>query len=165
MLARRLAVAVGFLLAVALSQLPEFVQQYRQRLGGAVDELKRVVAQFDAEARAQNLTRDAAVARLRENADPLAKARGADLQGAVQREARLEAQERAFADAGPIGRYWAFAERFDPDLAARTYRVFEPAVPVTRAGFMAGAAGFLFGYGGTRLLASPFRRRPVPLAA
>ena len=159
MLARRFALAVGLLLAVAFSQAPEFIQQYRQRLGGAIDELHRIIARFDDEAQGQALSRDAGIARLRSNADPLAQARGTDLQEAVDRERRLAAQDRAFAAAGPLLQYWVFAERFDPELAGRTYAIFQPAVPVTPAGFGAGAAGLALGYGGVRLAAAPFRRR------
>ena len=159
MLARRFALAIGLLLAVVCSQVPEFVQQYRQRLGGAVEELKRIVAQFDEEARAQAMSRDAGIARLRSNPDPLAQARGGDLQDDVDRERRLEAQERALAEAGPLSFYWAFVERFDPKLAGQTYAIYQPAVPVTPAGFVAGAAGLVLGYGGARTVAAPFRRR------
>lgn len=166
MLARRFATAIGLLLAVVFSQAPEFVQQYRQRLGGAVDELRRAIALFDAEATAQALSRDAGIARLRANADPLVQGRGIDLQGDVERERRLEAQGQAFEAAGPIGRYWVFVERFDADLAGRAYAVYQPAVPVTAAGFAAAAAGFVAGYGGIRLAAAPFgRRRKVGAAA
>ena len=159
MLARRFATAIGLLLAMVFSQAPEFVQQYRQRLGGAVDELRRAIALFDAEASAQSLSRDAAVARLRANADPLVQGRGADLQDDVARERRLAAQDRDFAEAGPVGRYWVFVERVDPELAGRTYAIYQPAVPVTAAGFTAAAIGFASGYGGMRLIAVPFRRR------
>lgn len=165
MLGRRFALAVGLFGAVALSQLPEFVQQYRQRLGGALDELKRIVAQFDAEAAAQSLGRDAGIARLRANADPLARARGGDLQAAVDRERRLDAQERGFADAGPVDRYWVFVERFDPELAAQAYAIYQPAIPTTPAGAVAGAAGLVAGYGAARAAATPFRRRRRPAAA
>ena len=151
--------AVGLLLALAFSQAPEFVQQYRQRLGGAVDELKRAIALFDAEAQAQSLSRDAAIARLRANADPLVQARGIDLGGDVERERRLEAQDEAFAGAGPVARYWVFVERFDPEVAGRAYAIYQPAVPVTAAGFAAAAVGFVMGYGGVRVVAAPFRRR------
>lgn len=159
MMARRLALAIGLSLAAVFSQLPEFVQQYRQRLGGAVDELRRVVAQFDREARAQSLDRVAAVARLEGNPDPLVQARGRDVTETADRERRLEAQDRAFADAGPLDRYWAFAERFDPDIARQAYAAYQPAVPVTTAGFVAGAIGLVLGYGGTHVAAAPFRRR------
>lgn len=159
MLARRFAAAVGLLVAVLFSQAPEFVQQYRQRLGGAVDELKRTIAAFDAEARGQSLSRDAGIGRLNANADPLVRERGADLQADVDRERRLDAQERAFEGAGPVGSYWAFVERFDTELAGRTYAIYQPAVPVTAAGFAAAGVGFVAGYGGMRIITATFRRR------
>ena len=77
MIGRRFALALGLLLAVVTSQLPEFVQQYRQRLGGALDEVRQVIAAFDSEAQAQALSREAGIARLETNPDPLAQARGA----------------------------------------------------------------------------------------
>lgn len=165
MLARRFALAVGLLLGFAFSQVPEFMQQYRQRLGGAIDELGRVVAQFDAETRAQSLSRDAGIARLRGNADPLAQARGVDIEAAIERRHRLEAQQSDFESAGPVSRFWVFAERLDPDLAGRTYAIFQPAVPVSSSGFAAGACGLVLGYGGTSMMASPFRRRRRTMTA
>ncbi len=39
------AFVIGLLLGFALSQTPEFAQQYSQRLGGALDELQRIVQQ------------------------------------------------------------------------------------------------------------------------
>ena len=45
--ARIAAVGFGVLGGFLASQGPEFSQQYRQRLGGAIDELNRVVARFD----------------------------------------------------------------------------------------------------------------------
>jgi len=57
MFARRLALAIAVLTGLIGSQGPEFGQQYRQRLGGALDELNRIVSEFDEEARGQDLTR------------------------------------------------------------------------------------------------------------
>ena len=56
MLARRLALAIALLAGLIGSQGPEFAQQYRQRLGGALEELNRIVSEFDAEVRRHNLT-------------------------------------------------------------------------------------------------------------
>ena len=76
MLVRRLAIAMGLLFALIGVQGPEFAEQYRQRLAGAIDELTRVVAAFDADAARQSLTPDAAIQRLQSNPDPLARDRG-----------------------------------------------------------------------------------------
>ena len=58
----RLAVAVCC--AIVLSQFPAFSDQYVQRLGGQVDALSRVAAEFDISAQAAGLTRDQALADL-----------------------------------------------------------------------------------------------------
>ena len=159
MLARRFALAIGLLVAVCASQLPEYVQQYRQRLGGAVEELKRIVAQFDAEAQAQSLTREQGITRLEGNPDPLVQARGGDMQTDVDRERRLEAQQQAFAEAGPISQYWVLVERLDPTLASQAYAIYQPALPLTPSGFITGAVGLVAGWAGTHAVAWPFRRR------
>ncbi len=64
MFVRRLAVAIGLIAGLVGSQGPEFAQQYRQRIGGALDELKRIVAAFDDEARREGLTPPQAIMRL-----------------------------------------------------------------------------------------------------
>ena len=159
MIGRRFALALGLMLALVASQLPEFVQQYRQRLGGALDEVRQTIAAFDAEAKSQSVSRDAGISRLKGNADPLAQARGADVEQAVLSEQRLAAQERGFAEAGPVSQYWVFASELDPGLAAHTYEIFQPALPASASGFVAGAVGLGLGWGGARMIGAPFRRR------
>ena len=56
MLARRIALAIALIAGLMGTQAPEFAQQYRQRIGGALDELKRIVAEFEAETARQHLT-------------------------------------------------------------------------------------------------------------
>ncbi|MFL4990854.1 MAG: DUF2937 family protein, partial [Microvirga sp.] len=46
-LVRIVAFGMGLLGGVVASQGPEFGQQYRQRLGGAVDELRQVISRFE----------------------------------------------------------------------------------------------------------------------
>lgn len=47
---RTLGRALGVLAGIVGTQGPEFAQQYGQRLAGTVDELRRVVAGFEADA-------------------------------------------------------------------------------------------------------------------
>ena len=58
---RILALAGGIAGAVALSQFPEFSQQYVQRLSGAVDELRAVTFAFDTAAKVGGLSREEAL--------------------------------------------------------------------------------------------------------
>ncbi|MFX5510351.1 DUF2937 family protein, partial [Acinetobacter baumannii] len=81
------------------SQLPEFAQQYRQRLGGAVDEIKRVVANFDADAARLSLSRDQGLERLKANGDQFIRQRGEQLEQDIARGDRLEQQLQAYAEA------------------------------------------------------------------
>ena len=53
---RIVVVAIAVSGGVLTSQSPEFAQQYRQRLGGAVDELARVVSNFERDAARSNMT-------------------------------------------------------------------------------------------------------------
>ena len=55
---RTVAIVGGAALAVVLSQFPEYAQQYTQRLGGAVDELRRQTQSFDQDAAEGGLTRN-----------------------------------------------------------------------------------------------------------
>jgi hypothetical protein len=95
MLVRRLALAIALLAGLIGSQGPEFAQQYRQRLGGALEELNRIASEFDAEVRRQNLTPAEGLKRLEDNSDPLARERGEDMGKAIARAASQR------ADSGP----------------------------------------------------------------
>lgn len=154
---RRLALAIGLLCALIGSQLPEFAQQYRQRLGGAIDELRRAIAQFDADAAAQSLTPAQGISRLESNEDRLARDRGFAMQQTIERADRLERERQALAN-GSVTRLAALLENFDPATARQAIGDFEPAVPVTFEAFIVAGIALLTGYGATHLIAWPVRR-------
>ena len=135
----------ALLLGLTLSQAPEFAQQYRQRLGGALDELEAIVQRFTADARRQGLEPQAAIGRLETNPDPLARDRGADMRIVVDRRDRLARQMTAFESGGPFARLAELVVDFDPDLAAGAWKAFEPAIPVTLEDAVAAGAGVLAG--------------------
>jgi hypothetical protein len=106
---RRLALAIGLIAGLLGSQGPEFSQQYRQRIGGALDELKRIVTEFDDEAAREGLTPSQAIMRLEPNSDPLAEERGRDIaqtiarrpaSGAARRNAVVRPAESPLCDGG-----------------------------------------------------------------
>ena len=159
MIISRLALFVALLFGVAATQVPEYVQQYRQRLGGAIDELSAIVAQFDAETAGLGITEDAGVARLEANADPLAQARGRDMAALISRLARLRRLEASLDSTNAVVRWTTFVASFDPPIAARAYADYQPAVPTTFGGLIAGLAGFVIGGGLVHLLGLPIRHR------
>lgn len=154
---RRMALGFGLLVGLAMSQGPEFAQQYRQRLGGAIDELRRIVEEFDADSARAGLTREQGVARLEQSPDSFVRGRGGQMTRAAHRLDRMERQQQAFAAAGPYVRLAVLARDFDADVAARAWRAFEPGVPATTEGFAAAGAGVALGYALARLLTWPLR--------
>jgi Protein of unknown function (DUF2937) len=159
MFVHRLALAIALLAALIGSQGPEFAQQYRQRLGGAVDELNRIVAKFGAEAQRDNLTPAEGLSRLNQNPDPLARQRGEAMAETMDRANRLEGQLQAMASAGPLMRLFVMAKGFDPQIAESTLNTYEPAAPLTFEALMAAGLAAVWGWAATHLIAWPLRRR------
>lgn len=154
MILRIVALVIALAVGTAASQLPEFAQQYRQRLGGAIDALGQVVADFRRDAEAEGLTPEAAVARLKLSADSFARRRGASMERAIDRLDRLVAQWRTLDQAGPVARIAVFLRGPDRELVGATAEDFEPAVPVTIEGLIAALLGLLAGYLGTKATAA-----------
>ena len=134
-----IAAAFGGLVA---SQFPEFAQQYRQRLGGAVDELLRVVADFDADASRNQLTREAALQTYGRSAEPFLQDRGTSMERVFARYEALSVQQARLETTPPLMRPVVVLSRPDPRVLEGAWADFEPAVPVTASGFVWAALGF-----------------------
>lgn len=171
MIIRRIALFFATFSALLTTQMPEYWQQYRQRLEGAIDELAAIVQQFDKEASEQGLSEAAAIVRLEANADILARERGIDMQQAVNRLKKLREADSAFNDKNLPEKWWTLVRTFDPAIAARAYETYQPAVPTTSDGFIAGVIGFFVGGALIHLFGLPIRyrhkfwKRPAPPSA
>ncbi len=155
---RRLALAIGLAVGLLATQAPEFAQQYRQRLAGAIDELTRMVANFDAEARGHGLSPDVAIQRLETNPDPLARERGEDMASDKSRLTRLQDAFVSLKNAEPVRRVIGFLETFDTATARAAWKDYEPAVPTTGEALIIGLLGLVAGWAATHLLAWPVHR-------
>jgi len=142
---RILALAGGFAGAVALSQFPEFSQQYVQRLSGAVDELRAVTIAFDTAARVGGLTREEALSQLRGTGfgDQFSD----DMRTRLYRYERLNADYQALAAAAPLERLAKAYRIRDSELVRRTWDDYRPAMPVTSEGLISAGIGFAAGWG------------------
>lgn len=144
-----------------LSQFPEFSQQYLQRLAGQVDALSVVVANFDATARRNGLTREAALAQLTGSA--FLTDRQADLRNDFARHDRLSGDLALLRAASPLERLAMPHRLGDHATFAATWADYRPAVPVTTDGLVSAGVGAGIGWGAgaglLALLAWPFRRR------
>lgn len=158
---RLLALIGGLAGAGALSQFPEFSQQYLQRLAGQADALQAVVADFDASAQKAGLTREAALVDLA--GSTFRDAHQADMRDTIVRADRAAADLTLLRAATPLERL-TLPQRFrDTETLAATWADFRPAVPVTAEGFISAGIGFVAGWGVIggllALIAAPFRRR------
>ncbi|WP_147103596.1 DUF2937 family protein [Tateyamaria sp. syn59] len=150
MIFRAIVLAGGLLGGAMASQFPEFSQQYQQRLGGAVDALGEVVADFDASAQAAGLTRDAALAQM-QGTDFLDRRR-TDMTRTFDRYTRLRTDLETLATAGPFMRVYHAAHSTDTEVASAALSAFKPAIPLTLAGAIFAGAGFLTGAAALSLL-------------
>ena len=161
MIGRSITFGIALAGGLVTAQLPEFSQQYLQRLGGVVDALSEVVSDFDASAAASGLSRGEALAQMTGSA--FLDRRQDDMARTFERYERLQAQLTSLQDAPAGSRAFAVLRAPDQEVAAAAFDVFRPALPVTADGLMFGGGGFLvsaFAAGGAgRLLRR--RRRPA----
>ncbi len=148
------------LAGVALfSQSPEIAQQYRQRLGGALEEMRTVVEEFDKDAASSNLTRYEALRTMQRSSDQLVQDRGESMAEVVDRFFALEQQKSQMENAHPFTRPLFVLQYPDQKLLEGVWEDFEPAVPLTSAGALYGGLGaILFGFL-ARMGIAPFRGR------
>jgi hypothetical protein len=129
--------------AVLCSQLPEFIQQYLQRLGGHLDEARRQLGQFREIAAKSGLTFDQFVEKSRGASEATVAQFGQLMQDTVARVDALASADAAIRDASILSRPFVFLSRVDFSIARATAGVFKPAVPTTVEGLMYAIAGML----------------------
>ena len=157
MLLRAMTLAGGIAGAAGLSQFPEFSQQYVQRLGGAVDELSRFVAEFDADAAEVGLSRAAALQDLAQGGAMGAK-RAETVSATIERHGRLSADLRALQAAGPFTRAYRATRFRDGEIATRAWGAFRPGLPLTFEGAVFAGVGLIAGMVGIAAVLALLRR-------
>ncbi|MEM9577718.1 MAG: DUF2937 family protein [Pseudomonadota bacterium] len=161
MILRTVVLASGLSGALLAAQFPAYSDQYIQRLGGAVDALQQVVADFDHSAETQGLTRDDALAQMR--GSPFLEARRVDMSRTFKRHARLKADLSALEGLGPFMRAYHFGRLTDPEIARRALGTFQPSLPLSFVSALFAIAGFLLTATAVKALAALLRgRRPMP---
>ena len=136
-----IAFAAGGLFA--FSQVPEFAEQYRQRLGGAISELRVIVADFDHDAANSQLTRDEALDQMTGSPTKFARDRGTSMNRTITRYYLLARQREEMEKADPLLRPLFMLQTPDAALMEGAWGDFKPALPVTTPGAVYGGAGAL----------------------
>lgn len=151
-LGRLFVVVVAALGGLIGAQFPEFSQQYRQRLGGALEEVGHVVADFDADVARSRLTRERALESFDRAQDPFLRDRGVSTRSTLARYDRLFEQKVRLEAAPPLLRPVVVLNRPDMTVMQGAWSDFQPAVPLTPAAFIWAAIGFFFAGGFVSLI-------------
>jgi len=129
--------------AVIFSQVPEFMQQYLQRLGGRLDEARLQLLQFQHAATQSGLTLERLISQTTANVDPAVARLGGVMTAAIARVDTLEGAQSAIENASLWTRPFVFLQHIDPAIAQATWTIFKPAVPTTVEGFVYALLGML----------------------
>jgi len=143
---RAVTLAVGLTGGMLFSQAPEFAQQYRQRIGGAIDELRIIVDDFTKQAANHRLDRQQALEVYARSTDDFLRDRGLSMRGTLERYERLVTQQSDLGVAAPVARPFILMRNADEGILANTWRDFVPGVPVSFAGFVWAAIGLVGGW-------------------
>jgi hypothetical protein len=159
-----LTMAMALVAGISFSQAPEFAQQYRQRIGGALDELRAIITQFDNEANRNGLDRQTALGLYTASAEQFLRAQGDAMRYSFSRYQRLEQQSRDLEQASPMAKPFVILRNPDPDLVTNAWRDFAPGIPVTMAGLIWAGIGVIAGWLAAALFGTASlraaRRRP-----
>jgi hypothetical protein len=138
-----LLVTISVVFAVLFGQAPEFAQQYAQRLGGAIDELDRIVRHFDEDSRRSGYDRPGALALMGRNQERLIRDQATRMSDTIDHLAKLRAQQAAMNQPGSFTRVASFASGYDQDIASRTWRDFQFALLFSVDAILFMGAGFI----------------------
>ncbi len=155
---------------VLFSQLPEFMQQYLQRLEGHLDEARLQLERLREAAARSGTTLDQLVDSARRNPDPSMDRLGGLVRASIARVDELAAADAALRHASIWAKPFAFAAHIDLGIARATWGVFRPAVPTTAEGFLYAGAGVVlilaaYHLGVREPVARHFRRRAAARGA
>jgi hypothetical protein len=130
--------------AVLFSQLPEFMQQYLQRLEGHLDEARLVLSRFKDAAAQSGMSLEQLVAGASQNPDPSMGKLGGVVRQAIARVDELAAADTALRQASAWTRPFVFLEHMDGSIARATLSIYRPAVPTTAEGLAYAGFGIVF---------------------
>jgi hypothetical protein len=149
---QRLFAVLALLPALLFAQIPELVQQYRQRIGGAADELNVVVRNFDEDSRRSGYDRAGALGVMKKNPERLVREQGQRMEEYVTLLDRLNAQQAVLANGATFGAVIVIVFDYDQQVMSRAWDTYTAAFPTNVTGFGFAIIGWVAGYAALLLL-------------
>ncbi|HNU91413.1 MAG TPA: DUF2937 family protein [Spirochaetota bacterium] len=131
--------------ALIFVQVPVFITQYIQRLGGHVDELARVVNQYRASAADTGKTLEEYVRRFLSSSEADFVSAGANMQGNIDRLADIELALEQLTNAGPFSKFFYFLKNIDLEITRATIKNYTPGMNISLEGAVYALVGLLVG--------------------
>jgi hypothetical protein len=128
------------------SQVPQFLQQYTQRLGGHVAELNYQIEGLKKIASISGKTLDQYIHKFMLNSDPDFVRQGEFIDGMVIRWQELNQALSRLIQASIWERPFVFLKEMDYSIVRSTYQSFQPGLNLTTEGFLYACLGILAGY-------------------
>ncbi|MBR1029395.1 DUF2937 family protein [Bradyrhizobium liaoningense] len=156
---QRLFAVLSLLGALLVAQIPELLQQYRQRLGGAADELTVIVRNFDEDSRRSGYDRSSALGVMAKNPEQLVRDQAQRMTEYVRRLDRLSEQQLALANGVTPAAVLAVAVDYDKPIMAQAWSAHAPALPTTLTGIAFAIIGWCLSYAALLLLGAVVNSR------
>ena len=137
-------IVAGLIGLSSFSQAPEFSQQYRQRLGGAVQELGVVVEDFDRNATSALLTRKDALSKLKNSTEQFVQDRGSSMGKTIDRFTKLGIQQSKLNIANGYMKPIYVFQNPDLEIVKGAWSIYQPAIPLNKEGAVYGGLGGVF---------------------
>lgn len=130
---------------VIFVQMPLFIVQYKQRLGGHVDELARVIIQYNEAAKESGKTIDMYIdMHIKSNVSDFVKT-GEIIQRNIDRYADLSNALKELSTSIGFNKFIVFIKNIDFSIAKSTLINFTPGVPLSSEGAVYACIGLIIG--------------------
>ena len=130
--------------ALIFAQMPAFIVQYQQRLGGHVDELKHLVDKFRLYATSNNRTLEEYISVHLESTVKEFASTGQLMNENLTRFNELTAAMKELADSSGLPKLFIFFKNIDMDIYRGTMKDFVPGITFSTDAMLYGLAGIVF---------------------
>jgi predicted PurR-regulated permease PerM len=127
--------------ALVGSQVPEFIQQYTQRLGGHVDELSHLLLLIKQSAALSNKSLDIYIQKFMTNSDPDFVIQGQFMQSMLSRWENLTSSLSNIIRSSIWTKPFVFITQIDKEIFSSTTKSFHPGFTLTIEGLLYTALG------------------------
>ena len=139
----RLCIVAGAFIG---SQIPQFMQQYTQRLAGHVEALQKLIDQMRQIASFSNKTLEQYIEKFKESSDLDFSRQGDFMQGIVTRWQELHQALNHLTQSSIWLHPYYFLKDLQPDIAHSTLASFQPGLSLTIEGLCYAGIGMILGW-------------------